>query len=54
MKFYMPLGHGYKQIADILFISVHTVRYHIKNIYRKLSVHSQSEAIAIAAKKGLI
>ena len=50
----LSLGHGYKQIADILFISVHTVRYHIKNIYRKLSVHSQSEAIAIAAKKGLI
>ncbi len=47
-------GTGYKNIADELFISIHTVRYHIRNIYEKLQVHSQSEAIAIALRKGLI
>ncbi len=47
-------GTGYKNIANELFISIHTVRYHIRNIYEKLQVHSQSEAIAIALRKGLI
>ncbi len=47
-------GKTYKTVSDELFISVHTVRYHIKNIYDKLHAHSQSEAIAIAYKKGLI
>ncbi len=50
----LALGQGYKQIAETLFISIHTVRYHIRNIYNKLNVHTQSEAISIAAKKGLI
>ncbi len=47
-------GLGYKRIAANLFISTETVRYHIKNIYKKLHVCSQSEAVAKAIKKGLI
>ncbi|MBK8944003.1 MAG: response regulator transcription factor [Ignavibacteriae bacterium] len=47
-------GTGYKNIADELFISIHTVRYHIRNIYDKLKVHNQSEAVSKALKKGLI
>ncbi len=47
-------GNSYKIIADRLFISTDTVRYHIRNIYRKLQVHSQSEAVAKALKKGWI
>ncbi len=47
-------GAGYKKIADEVFISIHTVRYHIRNIYKKLQVGSQSEAVAIALRKGLI
>lgn len=47
-------GAGYKKISDELFISTHTVRYHIRNIYKKLQVGSQSEAVAIALRKGLI
>jgi DNA-binding CsgD family transcriptional regulator len=37
-----------------LFISVSTVRFHIRNIYQKLHVQSQSEAVATAIRKGLI
>ncbi len=33
------------QIADKLFISQHTVRTHLKSIFRKLNVHSQVELI---------
>lgn len=47
-------GNNYQEIADSLFISVDTVRHHIRNIYRKLHVHSQSEAVAKAIRKGLI
>ena len=39
-------GFLYKQIADQLDLSVYTVNFHIRNIYRKLQVHSRSEAVA--------
>ena len=47
-------GYNYQEIADVLFISVDTVRHHIRNIYRKLHVHSQSQAVALAIRKKLI
>ena len=47
-------GLSYKMIADDLFISEETVRRHIKNIYRKLEVHSKSEAVAKAIKEKLV
>ena len=47
-------GKSYKMIADTLFISEETVRRHIKNIYRKLEVHSKSEAVAKAFKEKLV
>ena len=47
-------GDNYQQIAAALFISVDTVRHHIRNIYKKLHVHSQSEAVAKAIRKGVI
>jgi len=39
-------GNSYKEIAVALFISVETLNSHIKNIYRKLNVHSRSELAA--------
>jgi DNA-binding NarL/FixJ family response regulator len=39
-------GNSYKEIAGSLFISVETLNSHIKNIYRKLNVHSRSELSA--------
>ena len=47
-------GNNYKEIADELFISVDTVRHHIRNIYKKLHVHSRSEAVAKAIRRKLI
>ncbi len=47
-------GYNYQEIADSLFISVDTVRHHIRNIYKKLHVHSQSEAVAKAIRKKII
>ncbi|MBK7763949.1 MAG: response regulator transcription factor [Bacteroidetes bacterium] len=39
-------GMSYKLIAEKLFISVETVRYHVKNIYEILHVHSRDELIS--------
>ena len=38
-------GLSYKMIADNACISLETVRSHIKNIYKKLHVHSKAEVI---------
>lgn len=45
-------GYDYKVVADKLFISPHTVRKHIANIYEKLQVCSKVDAVKIAMKKG--
>ena len=39
-------GLSYKMIGDRMEISVDTVRFHIKNIYQKLHVHSKAEVIS--------
>ncbi len=44
-------GNSYTVIADELFISPHTVRKHMTNIYEKLHVNSKVEAIRMALDK---
>ena len=43
-------GYSYKMIADKLFISMDTVRSHIKKIYDKLQVNSKSGAVVKALR----
>ncbi|TDQ11547.1 response regulator [Pedobacter metabolipauper] len=38
-------GMSNKEVADKLFISLDTIKYHIKNIYRKLQISNRSELI---------
>jgi DNA-binding NarL/FixJ family response regulator len=47
-------GMSYKLIAENCFISIDTVSGHIKNIYKKLQVHSKSEAVAKAIKGRIV
>ena len=43
-------GHSTDHVADTLVLSPETVRSHIKNIMRKLGVHSRADAVAAADK----
>ncbi len=47
-------GMSYKLIASACFISIDTVRGHIRNIYEKLHVHSKGEAVATAIKSNIV
>lgn len=47
-------GMSYKLIAAACFISIDTVRGHIRNIYEKLHVHSKSEAVVKAIKGRIV
>jgi DNA-binding NarL/FixJ family response regulator len=47
-------GFSYKMIGASLDISFQTVKTHIRNIYEKLHVHNQSEAVAKALKNHII
>lgn len=46
-------GLTYKMLAQELFISIDTVRSHIKKLYEKLHVHSRNEAVAVAVNHGI-
>lgn len=48
---HLAQGIPYKEIADVLGLSIDTVRMHIKGIYGKLHVHSRGEAVARYLRK---
>lgn len=47
-------GNSYKLIAAEFDISVDTVRTHLKKVYEKLHVHSQTEAVSKAINERLV
>jgi DNA-binding NarL/FixJ family response regulator len=47
-------GLSCKAMADSLFVSIETVRFHFRNIYNKLHVHTQAEAVAKALKESIV
>lgn len=51
---YLVRGYSYKMIAAACFISIDTVRGHIRNIYAKLHVNCGREAVAMALKDRIV
>ncbi len=47
-------GKSTGEIAELLYVSIDTVRSHIKHILRKLKAHSRLEALFLAKRDGLI
>lgn len=47
-------GHNYRTAAERLRVSVSTISFHMRNIYRKLEVHSKAEAVSKAIRQGII
>lgn len=47
-------GWSNRQIAESVFLSVNTVEFHAKSIYRKLSVKSRTQAVHEATQHGLL
>jgi DNA-binding NarL/FixJ family response regulator len=47
-------GNSFKIIAAQLFVGLETVKTHIKNIYLKLQVHTQTEAVAKAIRNRIV
>lgn len=50
----LPLSLTVDELADRLFVSASTVKWHRRNLYRKLGVRRRNEAIDIAAERGLL
>jgi DNA-binding NarL/FixJ family response regulator len=47
-------GFSYKSAAVELGVTIHTIGFHVQNIYVKLRVHSKSEAVARALRENLL
>lgn len=47
-------GFTYQETADVLGISMQTVHTHLKRIYRKMAVHSKTEAVFEADQRRLL
>lgn len=47
-------GYTYKEVAQQCGISYHTVVDYVRSLYRKLEVHSRTEAVVAGARQGII
>jgi LuxR family maltose regulon positive regulatory protein len=51
---YLPSHRSQGQIAAEMYVSINTVKTHIRAVYRKLGVASRSEAVSVARAQKLI
>lgn len=51
---YLSEGHSYESAAANLNVSVNTVRNYVRSVYAKLHVHSKSEAVTKALRRGIL
>ena len=50
----LALGFSYAQIAELLDITINTLKTHIRRAYHKLNVHNRTQAVLAARRYGFI
>ena len=50
----LAVGHSQTEVADKIFISPHTINFHVRNILYKLNVNNTTAAVAFALTLHLI
>ncbi|MBE3583464.1 MAG: response regulator transcription factor [Limnochordaceae bacterium] len=50
----MARGMNNREIANTLFISMHTVKNHISSIYRKMGSGDRTRVVLTAIRKGVV
>jgi LuxR family transcriptional regulator, maltose regulon positive regulatory protein len=50
----LPSMRTAEEIAHTMFVSVNTVKTHLRGIYRKLGVSHRRDAITVARQRGLL
>ncbi|MFM8516451.1 MAG: response regulator transcription factor [Nevskiaceae bacterium] len=51
---HLARGRTYAEAGQEMGVAISTVQTHIRNLYRKLDVHSQVQAVTEAQDRGLI
>ena len=54
LMYYVAEGLNNREIAERMYLSVHTIKAHLESIYLKLSVHNKIQALVYAIKNNLI
>jgi LuxR family maltose regulon positive regulatory protein len=50
----VAMGLSNEDLAEQLYLSVHTVRFHLRNIFLKLGAHNRTQAVALGRQLGLV
>jgi LuxR family maltose regulon positive regulatory protein len=50
----MAAGLSHREIAEELYLSVNTIKWHSTHIYSKLGVHKRADAVDLAQKSGIL
>jgi len=50
----LATGARNQEIADQLFLSLRTVKFHVENLYRNLGVRTQTEAVRVARERSIL
>lgn len=51
---HLSKGRSYKETAELMGVALSTIQSHVRNLYSKLEVHSQMQAVEIARERGLL
>ena len=54
VMYYVAEGLNNYEVAERMYLSVHTIKAHLESIYLKLGVHNKIQALVYAIKNNLI